>query len=116
MQPHEEFVGQMSVGTALGTTSHNNYLAGGTAGGTALADGWETPRPDGRVVHKLARRFGMRREESAPRMVVAPAAGGRALTAVEAQPGLHVCFGNPHALLPAVLREDDEIRHKGSIA
>jgi hypothetical protein len=49
--------------------------------------------------------------EPTPRAVVAPACRRSALASPEVQPPLHVCFGNPHALMSGVLREGDDVRH-----
>jgi hypothetical protein len=65
----------------------------------------------GGVEHKLTRGFRVRGPEPTPRAVVAPACRRSALASPEVQPPLHVCFGNPHALMSGVLREGDDVRH-----
>ena len=80
----------------------------GTLDGTCLASG-EAPSAGRRVEQNLAYRFGMRREESAPAEVVPPASGRHALAMPPGQPHLHVCFGNPHPLLPSMLREYHDV-------
>jgi hypothetical protein len=60
--------------------------------------------------------FGFWWKEPAPRNVVAPAASRRPAAAVEAQPPLHVCFGNPHPLTPSVLSEHHDVGHALSVA
>lgn len=69
----------------------------------------ETPATSGGVVHKLAHRFRVRGEESTPSVVVAPSASGLTLTVEEGQPVLHVCFGNPHSILPTPYIEGHDV-------
>lgn len=88
--------------------SHNNYFPGGTLG-VPLPNSGESSRTDGRVVHKLTRGFGMRREEPAPFLVVLPAAGRHTATVPERKPLLHVCFGHPHPLTASVLGEYGDV-------
>lgn len=94
------------LGTHPGTLQNitsKNYRYGTQYGLSALS-------ADPRIDHKVAHRFGMRREESAPCDVVPPTAGRLSATAVEADPPLHVCFGHPHGLFTTDLREDDQVR------
>ena len=69
-----------------------------------------------RIPHKFSGRLSGRRPEPAPRAVVAPAAGGRPATAVEAQPPLHVCFGHPHPLFAPSLGEHHDVGHGSIVA
>ena len=104
MQWREESVGPPHVGMPLGITSHNNYFKGGIRVGSL-------PPSVGLALesHRTWRRDPW--EESAPRPVVAQSAGRHAVAGPEAQPGLHVCFGHPHALTTALLREHHDVRH-----
>jgi hypothetical protein len=51
------------------------------------------------------------RPEPTPLAVVAPTSRRPALAAPEPKPPLHVCFGNPHPLMPSLLREGHDVRH-----
>lgn len=103
--------GQSVRGYAMLYQGNITYTNGLYRAGYALAGSGDAPRPDPRIDHKLAYGFGMRREESAPAPVVPPAAGRHTLAAPEAQPPLHVCFGNPHPLTPGALSESDDVGH-----
>ena len=64
--------------------------------------------------HNGIRRIGG--PEPAPRPIVPPASRRHALAAPEPQPVGHVCFGNPHSLFAARLREDDDIGQGSTVA
>lgn len=98
---------------ALGTTSHNNYFRGGISLGTlgpSVGPAVLGPRTQQNVTHRIRRR-----EESAPRSVVGPAASRRPAALPERDPPLHVCFGHPHSLTSMPLGEYGDVRQAGSV-
>lgn len=107
-------VANLSVGMPLGSTSHNNYFPSGSAHGillgSTLADGSRLP-----IRHNLTTTIREPGPESTPRNVVPPSTGGRAAAMPEREPGLHVCFGNPHPIMASLLREDHDVRQGESV-
>jgi hypothetical protein len=107
--------GQIEHGTAGGTLHHITTTSGAVQTRVpGLANAGE-PSSGARVEHKFPSGFRVRREEAAPGPVVPPATGRRAQLGVEAQPPLHVCFGNPHPLMAVILGEDHQVRHSTSL-
>ena len=98
-------------GTGGFVQPHITYISRPAASRTNLVPERLAPEAARSIQHNLAHGFGMRREESAPRLVVAPAGGGYALPGPEAQPPIHFGFSDPNALLASVLREHHDVRH-----
>ena len=57
-----------------------------------------------------------RREEPAPRPVVAPPSSGAAGAMPEGQPVVHVGFADPHPFVAPILSEDHDVRHALMVA
>jgi hypothetical protein len=106
---------QSGVGTAPVTAHHITTSSGCVRAYVPRLANAEQPTARLGVVHKLACGFRVRREESAPGEVVPPTASRLAHAVEEAQPVLHVCFGNPHPLLPSVLRKGHDVGHGSSL-
>lgn len=80
-------------------------------GRVRLASSGESPPAGGGVEQNLTYRFGMRREESAPCLVVRKARRRAAAAMPEAQPVVHLGLGDPHPLGSSMLGEHDDLRH-----
>lgn len=114
---HGRFVADLTLGTALGTMSHN---VSHRAVPAAVRLGAEAGPPstlhlsDPRVAHYvLAGNGGMRRKEPAPFLEVAPPRHRLPVLGSEPQPPLHVSFRYPEALHAPALAEHTDVWQEG---